>query len=96
MGNELRNEETMSEFYDLADRFINVANGLTDSQTSTRISSVILFAAARYNVFNFYATGGTKDDEKNGIEYYVDQYRSMLEDNFERTRQLYTVKEKPQ
>lgn len=92
MGNELKNGQTMSEFYDLADKFVNLANELTDSHTSTRISSVILFAAARYNVFNFYVTGGTKNDEEDGIEYYVDQYRSMLEDNFEETRKLYSLK----
>ena len=86
---EIRDEATMAEFYDLVDKFINLANELTGKYNTTRISSVLSFAAARYSVFNFYATDGSIETERVGVEYYLEQYQLMLEDNFERTRNLY-------
>ena len=37
------------EFYDLVNRFIAVANEMTGDYNTSRVSAVIMYAAARYN-----------------------------------------------
>lgn len=86
------NEETMAEFYKLVDVFINLANQQSENHNTTRISSVIMFAAARYNTFNFFVTDGERKNEEKAIDYYCEQYRLMLYDNFQETRSLYEAK----
>jgi hypothetical protein len=70
------------EFYDLVDQFIELANKLGRSWPTSRISSAIMYAAARYNAFNFYALD--LEPEKNrerAFEYLSEQYRAMLREN---------------
>ena len=85
----LSDEQLMAEFYEMADKFIHLANELSDRHPPTQISAVMMFAAARYNAFNFFLTDGDSQNEKAAIDYYCEQYRSMLRDNFEQTRILY-------
>jgi len=82
-------EQTMKEFYEMVDEFVYLANKLGGDQDTTRISSVIMFAAARYNAFNFFVTDGEKQNEAKAIDYYCKQYRLMLQDNFQETGNLY-------
>jgi len=42
-------DQERSEFYDLADRFINVANAQIRSQRVTRISAAFMYGCARFN-----------------------------------------------
>jgi hypothetical protein len=72
------------EFYDVVDEFIKLANELEGKWGSERISSTILFAASRYNAFNFYATDGSSENRPKAVDYYSSQYREMLLDNLDR------------
>ncbi|MDQ4122476.1 MAG: DUF3144 domain-containing protein [Acidobacteriota bacterium] len=81
-----------SEFYDVADEFINLANKLREKHSTTRISAVMMFATSRYNAFNFFMTDGAQENEEKAIDYYCEQYRLMLIDNFDRLRDEFNNK----
>jgi hypothetical protein len=72
------------EFYDFVDEFINLANRLGETWPTSRVSSAILFAAARYNAFNFYALEADPDSSREGaVEYFCEQYKMMLLSNLD-------------
>lgn len=85
----MENEEVMIEFYELVDEFIHLANKLGENRDTTRISSVMMFAVARYNAFNFFVTDGEAQNEEKAISYYCEQYKLMLKDNFDETRRFH-------
>jgi len=77
-------ETVPQEFYDLVERFTDLADEVAAGHDPTKISAVILYAAARFNA----RTLATLEDD--GAEtraaaqdYFVDQYRAMLEENLE-------------
>ena len=43
----------------------------------------ILFAAGRYNAFNFVTLGGTDADKDQAVEFYVSEYRKAFVSNLE-------------
>ena len=86
----MNDKQMKAEFYDVVDEFIHLANKLSEKYNTTRISSIIMFAAARYNTFNFFVTDGERYNEEKAIDYYCEQYRLMLQENFEETRSLYS------
>ncbi|HEX8149681.1 MAG TPA: DUF3144 domain-containing protein [Pyrinomonadaceae bacterium] len=78
------NDDVPQEFYDLVDEFINLANRLGETWPSSRVSSAILFAAARYNAFNFYALEANPESNRVGAaEYFCEQYKMMLLSNLD-------------
>jgi len=75
-------EDVPKEFYDAVDRFVDLANELSRSENVSRVSSVIMYAAARYNAHCMLTLD--PDVGKNlvaAIDYFVKQYRAMLEEN---------------
>jgi hypothetical protein len=46
-----RDEDDLSKFLDLGDRFINVANGVNPPTRVSRISAAFMHACARFNVY---------------------------------------------
>ena len=78
------NDDVPQEFYDLVDEFINLANKLGETWPSSRVSSAILFAAARYNAFNFYSLEADPESNREGaVEYFCEQYKTMLLNNLD-------------
>ena len=73
------------EFYAAVDRFIALANELTGEHSTTRVSAVILFAAARYNAHCLLAQDpdAPTKNRAEAVAYFVEQYRSMLEENID-------------
>ena len=73
------------EFYDAVDRVIALANELTDKHGTTRVSAVILFAAARYNAHCMLAQDpdAPTKNRASAVDYFVEQYRTMLEENID-------------
>ena len=72
-------------FFEMADAFINLANEFGEKGAVGKVSSALLFAAARYNAF-YVATveGISLENEKDvAMQYFTDQYQKMLNDNFE-------------
>ena len=69
------------EFLKLVDRFIDLANRLAEDGQGGEASAAILFAAGRYNAFNYISNGGTEQDQAQAIEFYVSEYRKALVSN---------------
>lgn len=74
------------EFFELADRFIELANQANQDWPVSRVSAAILYAAARYNAFNFFSSDGAEENEAKAIDYYCEEYRTMLEEHFREFR----------
>jgi hypothetical protein len=84
------------EFYDLVDRFINLANDLEKEWPRSRVTATLMFAAARYNVFNW--LNRDVDLEQNlgeAVAYYREQYGKMFQDNVEELTPVYAKPDIP-
>ncbi len=72
------------EFLDLVDQFIHLANRLAEAEGKHgEVSAAILFAAGRYNAFNFVTNGGTEDTRAQALEFYVSEYRKAISSNLD-------------
>ena len=73
------------EFLKLVDRFIDLANNLAKDRGQGEVSAAILFAAGRYNAFNFLSQtkGGAEQDRAASIEFYASEYRKALVSNLD-------------
>lgn len=71
------------EFLDLVDQFIHLANKLAEDGKHGEVSAAILFAAGRYNAFNFVTNGGTEDTREQALEFYVSEYRKAISSNLD-------------
>lgn len=69
------------EFLKLVDEFIQFSNRLAQTRKDGEVSAAILFAAGRYNAFNFITNGGTPDEQDEAVEFYVSEYRKALVSN---------------
>ena len=71
------------EFLNLVDEFIHLANRLAEEGKDGEVSAAILFAAGRYNAFNFLSHDGVEQDQEKAVEFYVSEYRKALISNLE-------------
>jgi hypothetical protein len=71
------------EFLKLVDEFIDLANRLAQDGKDGEASAAILFAAGRYNAFNFLSHDGTPQEQDKAVEFYVSEYRKALVSNLE-------------
>ena len=71
------------EFLKLVDRFIDLANQISAEGKPGEASAAILFAAGRYNAFNFLSRDGKADDQAKAVEFYVSEYRKAIVSNLE-------------
>ena len=71
------------DFLKIVDEFIHLANRIAEDGKSGEASAAILFAAGRYNAFNFISNGGTDQDRAAAVEFYVSEYRKALVSNIE-------------
>ncbi len=68
------------EFLKRVDQFIDLANQISQGGKGGEASAAILFAAGRYNAFNYLSTTpeGTPQDQAKAVEFYVAEYRKAL------------------
>lgn len=71
------------EFLKLVDEFIDLANRLAEQVKDGEVSAAILFAAGRYNAFNFLSHNGKSQDRAKAVEFYASEYRKALESNLD-------------
>ncbi len=73
---------TPEQFSDMVDRFINVANELGNSMPRARVNAAILFAAARFNAFNW-ASRDTQLEQTvdDATALFGKEYESMFRNN---------------
>lgn len=67
------------EFLANVDKFIALANEMAKDVDPGVVSAAILFAAGRYNSFNFLTRGGK--DETEGVKFYAEEYRKAFLQN---------------
>ena len=77
--------ETDKEFFQRADAYITVANEQAAEVSRGKVSASMMFATARFNAW--VSASGTDSGEElaevkeEAIEYFVSEYRKMLEEN---------------
>lgn len=71
------------EFLKLVDRFIDLANQISAEGKPGEASAAILFAAGRYNAFNFLSRNGKVQDQDKAVEFYVAEYRKAIISNLQ-------------
>ncbi len=71
------------EFLKLVDKFVELANQLSPEKGRGEVSAAILFAAGRYNAFNFLSQGGTSKERAKATEFYVSAYRKAFVSNLD-------------
>ena len=80
------NSEADDAFFDRADAHIALANNQINEQASEgEVSASLLFSASRFNAWvnamSFENADEMKQAKDESIEFFVNEYRMMLEDN---------------
>ena len=75
------------EFFERADAYITVANEQAANVGRGKVSASMMFATARFNAW-VSASGTESRDElasvrQEALEYFVNEYRQMLEENLD-------------
>lgn len=81
-----RDEDELSDFLDLGDRFIAVANRLIRTERVGRISAAFMHACARFNVYAMQSLGhppGEVDEDL--IELYREAYVNLVDYHLQET-----------
>lgn len=74
-------------FFRRADAHIDLANGQVRDSTRGRVSASLMYATARFNAWVTACAAESEDELRDNraasIEYFVAQYRTMLEENLD-------------
>lgn len=70
-------------FHEVADEFIHLANDMSEDWALPLLSAAIMYAAARFNAFNFQSSDGDVNHREAAIRYYTEQYSKMLRENLD-------------
>jgi TPR repeat protein len=71
------------DFLERVDKFVELANQLAEGGYQGEVSAAILFAAGRYNAFNFLSNDGAEQDQAQAVDFYVSEYRKAIVSNLE-------------
>jgi len=69
-----------SDFFEVSDEFINLANDLGNEWAQPMLSASIMHAAARFNAFHLMSQDDT-GDINTAIDFLTTQYKQMLIEN---------------
>jgi hypothetical protein len=90
------NNNVPQEFYDVVDKFINLANELGTTWPRSRVSATLMFAAARYNVYNWLNREVDLEQTLDqAVIYYREQYEEMFRENVRELTPVYTQSDLP-
>ncbi len=81
-------QDVDDEFYNRADAHINLSNDQVSKDIGRgKVSASFMFGVARFNAYISALSCDSKDemisDKNEAIEYFVSQYRKMMEDNYD-------------
>ena len=75
------------EFWERADQIIALANEQVQDSTIGKVSSSLLYAAARFNSFNVATSANDVEemekDKEEAVRYFTEQYKKMLIENLD-------------
>ena len=83
------------EMFEMADKFIKIANELVQDQRQEigRVGAAIRYAAARFNAHDANSKSRSlEEDKEKAIEWYTDQYKKMLVENIDEHIKLNKLK----
>lgn len=85
-----RKYEIPEEFLEAADRFVTLANELGDGRSPDWVRAVMMYAAARYNAFNWLtADEGMYPTIEQAAAYFRDEYETMFRENVKELEPVY-------
>jgi hypothetical protein len=81
----MKNEERDKQFFEMADKFIQLANEQCDDTPAGKVALGMQFAVARFNAF-IYATMSKDIEEfrkerEVALDYFTSQFRAAFEEN---------------
>ena len=80
-------DDVDDKFYERADAHIHLSNSQRDETTRGKVSASMMYATARFNAWVSACgpeSGGELADKRDEvIEYFIKEYRSMLEENLD-------------
>ena len=83
----MANTTTEPEFFDRADAHIDLSNRQMGECARGKVSASMMYATARFNAWvgacGFDAGSELREAKAETIEYFVTQYRKMLEENLD-------------
>ena len=83
----MSNQTEDKEFFDRADEIINLANTQCDNFSIGKVSSSMLFAAARFNAFIVASSAKDleelKKEKTEAIKYFKQQYEKVFIENID-------------
>jgi hypothetical protein len=84
MGADIKEDPT---FFDRADSFIELANEHCSAVGRGKVSAALMYGSARFQAWNAACWSDDVEDMKQKreetVEYFVEQYRRMLEDHLD-------------
>ncbi len=77
-------QDKEKEMYDIADKFINLANEISKSDQSGGVGVALRFAAARYSAFEASMRTNTLAEEKDKhLQLFANEFSNMLQINID-------------
>lgn len=80
-------DDTDEKFFNRADAHIHLANEQLADVARGKVSASLMFAAARYNAWvsatDLQSSSELQNRRDELVDYFLSQYRSMLEHNFD-------------
>lgn len=81
-------QELDNEFYDRADAHIDLSNSQISEETGPgKVSASFMYSVARFNAWvsacGWHSGREMADAKQETIEYFVNEYRKMLEENMD-------------
>ena len=80
-------KEKDPQFYDRADSFIHLANEHGNNTSRGKVSASFMYGMSRFNAWvsacGFESAEQMRKAKQESIEYFVSQYKAMLEENYD-------------
>ena len=82
--------EIPDEFLEAADRFVTLANEMGDQYAPDWVRAVLMYAAARYNAFNWLTREeGREQSLDAAAAYFRGEYETMFRENIKELEPIY-------
>jgi hypothetical protein len=82
--------EIPDEFLEAADRFVTLANEMGDQFSPDWVRTVLMYAAARYNAFNWLTRSEDLDQSLDtAAAYFRNEYETMFRENIKELEPVY-------
>ncbi len=79
--------KTDDKFFERADAHINLSNEQLTDTSNGKVSASMMYSTARFNAWlsacGFYNAQEMKDAREETVNYFVNEYKKMLEENLD-------------